>query len=104
MISMANRAPAMGALNVAAIPAAVPQATNVRKREPVTLRTCPRLDPMAEPICTIGPSRPTEPPEPIDTAEAKTLAIITRGRMAPPRSTMDSMTSGTPWPLASRAK
>jgi len=39
---------------------------------------------MAEPIWTIGPSRPTDPPEPMQTAEARALTRATRGRMRPP--------------------
>ena len=104
MISIANRAPAIGALKVPAMPAAVPQATRVLSDEPVTRRNCPIVEPSAEPICTMGPSRPTEPPDPMHTAEAAIFASTTRGRMDPERSTMDSITSGTPWPLASRAK
>jgi hypothetical protein len=38
------------------------------------------------------------------TADAHILAITTRGRIRPPRSAIASITSGTPWPLASRAK
>jgi hypothetical protein len=57
----------------------------------------------AEPICTMGPSRPTEPPLPMVIAEASALTIVTGGRMRPPFSATASMTSGTPWPRASRA-
>ena len=41
-------------------------------------------DPSAEPICTIGPSRPTEPPEPMHSAEASDLTTGTCGRIRPP--------------------
>jgi hypothetical protein len=40
----------------------------------------------------------------MQTAEAVIFANITRARIAPPRITIDSMTSGTPCPLASRAR
>jgi hypothetical protein len=53
---------------------------------------------------TMGPSRPTDPPEPMHTPEANILAMTTRGRMRPPRRATASMTSGTPCPLASLAK
>ncbi len=62
------------------------------------------VDPSAEPIWTIGPSRPTDPPEPMQTPEASILATTTRGLMRPPRNATASITSGTPCPFASRAK
>jgi hypothetical protein len=37
-------------------------------------------------------------------AEAIDLTTATRGRIRPPRSATASITSGTPWPRASRAK
>ena len=60
-------------------------------------------EPSAEPICTIGPSRPTEPPEPMHSAEASALTAGTCGRIRPPCSATASITSGTPWPRASGA-
>jgi hypothetical protein len=102
--SAAKSAPAIGALKVAETPAAAPQPTMVRICEAGTRRICPRVEPSAEPICTIGPSRPTEPPEPIDTAEARALIATTRLRITPPRSATAAITSGTPCPFASRAK
>ena len=54
------------------------------------------LDPSADPIWTIGPSRPTEPPEPMHSAEASDLTTATRGRIRPPPSATASITSGTP--------
>ncbi len=62
------------------------------------------LEPSAEPIWTIGPSRPTEPPEPMQIAEASALTAATLGRIRPPFSATASITSGTPWPRASLAK
>ncbi len=59
---------------------------------------------MVLPICTIGPSRPTEPPEPMEIAEARDLMTATLGRMRPPRRATACMTSGTPCPFASLAK
>ena len=103
-ISRANIEPAIGALNVPAIPAAAPQATKVRNCDPRTFINCPKVDPAAEPICTIGPSRPTEPPEPILIAEANIFAITTLGLITPPLILIDSITSDTPCPLVSLAK
>ena len=93
----------MGALNVAEMPAAAPHATSVRTIGAGARAICPSADPIAEPIWTIGPSRPQLPPKPIDVADASALTAITRGRMMPPRNATASITSGTPWPFASGA-
>ena len=61
-------------------------------------------DPMADPIWIIGPSRPAVPPKPMVVAEAAILTSTTRGRIRPPAVARAVMTSGTPWPRASRAK
>jgi len=82
--SRAKNTPAIGALNVAAIPPAAPQATSARTRDSGSLRVCASQDPRAEPICTIGPSRPTDPPEPIQIAEASALTTATRPLIRPP--------------------
>jgi hypothetical protein len=102
--SMAKNTPASGALKVAAMPPAAPQATSTRIRASATLATCPRAEPSAEPICTIGPSRPTDPPPPMHSAEASALTAATCGAIRPPRRATAYITSGTPCPRASRAK
>jgi len=104
MISRANMEPAMGALKVAAMPAAAPQPTRVRILSAETLRICPMVDPMADPICTMGPSLPTEPPVPMQMAEAKDFITTSRFLMSPLLRATASITSGTPCPLASPAK
>ena len=104
MTSRAKITPAIGALNVAATPPAAPQATRLRTRSSDIFIIWPNAEPIVEPICTIGPSRPTEPPVPIDSEEAIDLTRATTGRILPPRRATASITSGTPWPLASRAK
>ena len=101
--SSAKKTPAIGALKVAEIPPAAPQATRIRSRDSGTRVSCPSVEPSAEPIWTIGPSRPTEPPEPMQIADASALTSATCGRIRPPRSATASITSGTPWPRASRA-
>ena len=58
MISAAKMAPAIGALKVAEMPAAAPQATSVRIAVVSSFSHWPRVEPKAEPIWTIGPSRP----------------------------------------------
>ena len=104
MISEAKKTPPIGALKVAAIPPAAPQATRVFRWLSWTPRKRPKVEPQAEPIWTMGPSRPTEPPDPIESAEARAFTITTRGLRIPLFSVIANMTSGTPWPLASRAK
>ncbi len=101
--SSPKNTPAIGALKVAEIPPAAPHATSTRNRDSGTRVSCPSAEPSAEPICTIGPSRPTEPPEPMHSAEASDFTTATRGRIRPPRSATANITSGTPWPRASRA-
>ena len=85
------------------MPPAAPQATSSRSRSSGTRTARPSVEPSAEPICTIGPSRPTDPPPPMHSAEASALTTATCGRMRPPRRATAYMTSGTPWPRASRA-
>ncbi len=101
--SIAKNTPARGALKVAAMPPAAPQATRILRRSSVTLSQPPRPEPSAEPICTIGPSRPTDPPPPMHSAEARDLTRATCGAIFPPRRATAYITSGTPWPRASRA-
>ena len=103
MISTPKNTPVIGALNVAEIPPAAPQATRIRSRFSGIRTHWPRLEASAEPICTIGPSRPTDPPAPMQMAEATDLTAATWGRIRPPFSATAIITSGTPWPRASRA-
>ena len=57
--------------------------------------TWPKVEARAEPIWTMGPSRPTEPPVPMQMAEAKAFTPVTGGRIFPPFSATAKMTSGT---------
>ncbi len=102
--SMAKITPAMGALNVAAIPAAAPQATMLRIRSSESLRSWPIVEPRAEPTWMIGPSRPAEPPVPIQRADATIFAAATLALILPPCRIRACITSGTPCPFASLAK
>ncbi len=102
--SIAKNTPAKGALKVAAIPPAAPHATRTRIRPSGTPNTRPTVDPNADPIWTIGPSRPTEPPPPMQMADARAFTAATWGLIRPPRRATAYITSGTPWPRASRAK
>ncbi len=103
-ISIANTTPARGALNVAAIPPAAPQATSSRCRSSATRTRVPRVEPSAAPICTMGPSRPTDPPPPMVNADASAFTTATRAGIFPPLRATATITSGTPCPRASRAK
>ena len=102
--STAKSAPAIGALNVAAMPAAAPQPTSVADLAAGSFSVWPIAEPSAAPICTIGPSRPTDPPEPMVIAEASVLTETTRRRITPPPRATASITSGTPWPFVSAAR
>ena len=86
----------MGALNVALIPAAAPQLIKIRSLSLPKRRTWATAEPRKEPMCIIGPSRPTEPPAPIVTAAADTRAVAVRQEILPPLMTTASMSSGTP--------
>src|ERR1035441_8549866 len=60
MISTPKNTPVIGALKVAAMPPPAPQATRIRIRFSGIFTHWPRPEASAEPICTIGPSRPTD--------------------------------------------
>jgi len=97
--SAANIAPPMGALKVAARPPAAPHAATVRILLDEKLNSFPTPEPMAAPICTMGPSRPAEPPEPRVIADETVFMRATRGDMLRFKA-MARITSGTPCPLA----
>jgi hypothetical protein len=80
---------------VAEIPPAAPQASKVLKISGETWNFWPTTEPMLEPICTMGPCSPAEPPEPIVTAEAKVLAQTGPAFIMPSWSTT-AITSDTP--------
>jgi hypothetical protein len=103
MTSRPKNTPVTGALKVAEIPPAAPQATRIRIRFSGIPVHWPNADASAEPICTIGPSLPTDPPVPMHTADASALTMATCGRIRPPFSATAAITSGTPGPRASRA-
>jgi hypothetical protein len=62
MISTPKNTPVMGALKVAAMALSAPQATRIRILLSGILIHWPMVEASAEPICTIAPSRPTDPP------------------------------------------
>src|SRR6202042_1398596 len=61
-ISVTKNAPAIGALYADVIPAAAPHATSRRSRGGAKCTTRPISDAASAASCTIGPSRPIEPP------------------------------------------
>ncbi len=80
-ISIANRTPPSGVLKVAAMPAPAPADSSVivcPVESPIAFEND---DPSADPIWMIGPSRPTDAPEPIDSAEASDLMTATTPRI-----------------------
>ena len=70
--SKVNTNPAIGALKIPAIAAAAPQPTSSISVLLSMRNNCPRLEPMAEPVSTIGASAPTDPPKPMVMADART--------------------------------
>ena len=71
--SSVNTSPAIGALKMPAIAPAAPQPTSVISVLLSSRNSLPRLEPIADPVNTIGASAPTEPPKPMVIAEAITL-------------------------------
>src|SRR5215475_4664521 len=61
-ISVTKNAPAIGALYADVIPAAAPHATSSLRRGGSKCTTRPISDAHSAASCTIGPSRPIEPP------------------------------------------
>ena len=96
--------PARGALNVAAMPAAAPHPTNTRMRSLESLIIWPNTDPMTEQICTVGPTRPADPPAPIVMEEVSEHTANTRLRIFPPFKTTASITRSTPFSATASGK
>ena len=83
MISTAKSSPPMGVLKVAATPPAAPAAISVMRCQTGIRMIWPSVEPREEPIWMMGPSRPTDPPLPMQREEAKDLTKATTGRMIP---------------------
>ena len=70
-------------MKVDAMPAPAPAATSAI-RWPAGMRMIwPMVEPSADPIWMIGPSRPTDEPLPIAIAEASDFTSATTGRITP---------------------
>ena len=63
--SRVNTNPAIGALKMPDTAPAAPHPTNNIKVRCSILKTLPKLEPIAEPVSTIGASAPTDPPKPM---------------------------------------
>ncbi len=63
--SITKSIPAMGALKIPAMAPAAPQPTKIIRLCCSSLKYLPRLDPIAEPVSTMGASAPTDPPKPM---------------------------------------
>ena len=82
-ISSANSTPPIGVLKVAAMPAPAPAESSVTFCQLRRASLRPKVEPSAEPIWMIGPSRPTAAPLPIERAEASDFTMATMPRMLP---------------------
>src|SRR5207249_3797473 len=90
-ISATKRAPAMGALYAAVIPAAAPQATNRRSRGGLNNVMRPSTDAAIAASCTIDPSRPIDPPETMEQSEEALRARLWPTPMRPSPMAIASM-------------
>lgn len=91
MISATKKEPASGAKYAEAMPAAAPQATSRRSCGGEKRRQRPRNDANIAESCTIGPSRPIDPPEPIEKSAAVLFTKLARIGTWPVPITIASM-------------
>jgi hypothetical protein len=96
--STASSAAATGEPKVADMPAAAPATSSVLRSALVRWNSWAISEPSAPPVMMIGPSAPNGPPEPMEMAEETGLSSATLGSMRLPRSRIDSIASGMPWP------
>ena len=77
--SIAKTIAAIGALKIAAMAPVAPQANNKICERVSSLNILPMLEPIAEPVYTIGASNPTEPPKPtVNVLATKELQVLCR--------------------------
>ena len=100
MISRAKNAPAIGALNADAIPAAAPHPTSMAARLSGRCSNWEIPAPAAAPTCTLGSSGPADPPLPrvIDAPTTRISALTTSN--LPPFMSTASITPATPCPFS----
>ena len=99
--SITKRIPAIGALNMPAMAPAAPQPTRIIRLCCSSLKNLPRLEPMAEPVSTMGASAPTEPPNPMVTELATSDECMLWGLMRLLRCEMEKRILVTPWLMSS---
>ena len=97
--SIARITPAIGVLNVAAIPAPAPQARRTFRSEAVVEMIWPISEPTAPPVWMMGPSAPKGPPVPIAIAAERGFRIATFASIRLRDVRTASIASGIPWPL-----
>ncbi|HJN61170.1 MAG TPA: hypothetical protein QF630_09025 [Alphaproteobacteria bacterium] len=83
-------------MNDAETAAATPQPSRVSDSERLSLRRWPSHEARLAPICTAGPSRPTEAPEPIEMVAPSAATTPCLSAIRPPLKTLASTTSATP--------
>ena len=81
--STANSTPPSGVLKVAAMPAPAPAESSVIFCQRARWSMRASVEPKEAPIWMIGPSRPTEAPEPMEIAEAIDFTTATMPRTFP---------------------
>ena len=98
--SSVNVMAAIGALKAAAMPAAIP--TDVMRRQFCGLSRAALAIRLLTPaqIWTVGPSRPSDAPEPIWKAQSTNLPMVSRRDTSPERSAKATFTWGMPEPAA----
>ena len=69
----------MGELKIALMPAADPHPIRMGMCSRATRKSWPMPEAMAAPICTIGPSAPADPPEPMVRPEVRIFSMATAG-------------------------
>jgi hypothetical protein len=89
-ICAAKTAPATGALYAAEIPDAAPQATRRRNRYGCQFANCPHFEASVAVSWTIAPSRPIDPPVPMEMIEEIDLMIAVRNGSRPLLATTTS--------------
>ena len=97
-ISSAKNKPAIGALKIAAIAPADPQAINVFLLSSEITKNLLTQVPTTPPIWAIGPSCPALPPSPRVIIEAKILATVCLSFIIPPYRFTVTRKSGNPYP------
>ena len=90
-ISETKSAPEIGALYAEAMPAAPPHATMSRRRGTGAPASVPSLEPSIAASCTIGPSRPIDPPDAMVKSEATLEMSVLRKPMRPSPTSTASM-------------